>query len=195
MLNPVYKGDYMLFLVINSLDNDEDRQFITDLYIQYTPWLRSRAFKIVKDLHISEDLAQDCIVNMIRYLDTLKTVPADKHRSYLSTAINNLSKNYLKKASRTVLMNSDEAAELDFIADDYSIEDELDKKYNYEMMRAGFDNLSERDKEILSMRFDMGFNDQQMSELLHIKKNCVRMTVSRSIKRLKHEIKKLEGKL
>lgn len=184
----------MFLLVINSLDNKDDKKFIESLYSEYFPWLKSRAHRFVDDKHVCEDLAQDCMINIIRYIENVKAIPQDKQRAYLSVSIDNLCKNYLKHTSKIVTMNSAAAGDLDFIADNFSIEEELDKKYDYESIRAGFDKLCDRDKHIIIMKYDLELSEEQMAINLQIKKDSVRMAVGRSIKKLKREIAKQEAK-
>lgn len=185
----------MIPLIINSLENAEDQQLIENLYNKYMPWLRCRANKYVKDLNICDDLAHDCILNMIKNVETLKTLAPDKQRSYMLVSINNISKNYIKHSSKIVTMNEDSSAELDFIPDQHYIDDVIDKKCDYETLRLALTKLSERDQDIINMKFDLELDEQQIAEALQIKKDCVRMTVFRSVQKLKTEIAKLEGQL
>lgn len=184
----------MMLFIVNGLDNEEDKEFIKNLYNKYMPWLRCRAHNFVEDMNVYEDLAQDCMVNMIKYIDTVKSLPESKQRAYMKVAVDNISKNYLKRSSRTVTMNNFNSSDLDFIADDYNLEDEIDMKFDYETIRTAFDTLKDRDKYIIGMKYDLKLNDGQIADVLQIDKNSVRMTVGRSVRKLKKAIIKSEGK-
>lgn len=187
------KGDDMLLFTVDLLSTtDENKKFIEDLYNKYIPWLRYRAHQFVDDLEICDDLAHDCMFNMMKNIDKLKSLPDDKQRAYLMTSIDNTSKNYIKREKRMLTMKEDDSADLAFISDNNDIEDEIDKKCDYTTLKAGFDKLHERDKDIIKMKFDLELNDVQIAEVLHIKPDCSRMTVLRSVKKLKKIINELE---
>lgn len=182
----------MLLFVIDCLDNDSDRAFVENLYIEYMPLLRSRVYKYINDINTCNDLAHDCIVNMIKYLDRVKSLPEDKIRAYISVSIDNLVINYLKRSSRQFTRSLSDLGDDYYLADDVNIEDEIEQKYNYQSIRAGFDKLRERDKSIIIMKYDLELNDSQIADVLGIKNDSVRMTVLRSVRKLKKQIKKQE---
>ena len=138
----------MVLFVIDYIDNDSDKAFVENLYIEYMPFLRSRAYKYVQDVNISNDLAHDCIVNMIKHLDKLKSLHKDKIRAYISVSINNVVLNYLKRSSRQVENGICDLSDNYNLSDDYSVEEEIERKYEYQTVYAGFDKLCERDKSI-----------------------------------------------
>ena len=38
----IKQGDFMVLFVIDYIDNDSDKAFVENLYIEYMPFLRSR---------------------------------------------------------------------------------------------------------------------------------------------------------
>lgn len=186
-------GDFMILFAIDFLDNDADKAFVEKLYIEYMPFFRYRAYKYVNNTDIANELAHDCMVNIIRHLDSIKKLPEDKIRAYLSVCINNISKNYLKRSSKQVATGVYDLADDYYLSDGTSVEDEVEQKYNYEVMRAGFDKLCERDQSIIVMKYDLELKDTQIADVLEIKQDSVRMTVLRCVKRLRKQIKKQEA--
>ena len=186
------KGDFVVLFVIEYIDNDSDKAFVEKLYIEYMPFMRSRVYKYIKDISTCNDLAHDCIVNMIKHLDRVKNLPEDKIRSYIFVSINNLVINYLKRSSKQVANSICDLGDNYYLSDSVSIEDEIEQKYDYESIRAGFNKLCERDKSIIIMKYDLDLNDSQIADVLSIKKDSVRMTVLRSVRNLKKQIKKQE---
>jgi len=186
------KGDFMVLFVIDYIDNDSDKAFVENLYIEYMPFLRSRVYKYIKDINICNDIAHDCMVSMIKHLDTIKTLPEDKVIAYFSVSINNLVMNYLKRSSRQVETGICDLSDNYNLSDDFSVEEEIERKYEYQTVYAGFDKLHERDKSIIIMKYDLELNDSQIADALNIKKDSVRMSVLRSVRKLKKQIKKQE---
>ena len=62
----------MILFIVESLDNEKDKELILMIYEKYAPWLRSRAYKITQDYEISNDLVHDCIIKLIKHVDKLK---------------------------------------------------------------------------------------------------------------------------
>ncbi len=174
----------MLLFIVQNLDNDDDRKFISDIYEKYAPWLRSRAYKITNDYEISNDLAHDCIINLIKHIDKLRSFNDSQLRSYIAIAIDNTSKNYMKHSSKSCLMMDDDECFFDNIPDEISTEDLVEKKLNYDTIRENFQNLPDRDKDIIILKYDLDLSDREIAPVIGIKENSVRMTVRRSIRRL-----------
>lgn len=183
----------MLLFVVDYLDNDADKAFIENLYIEYMPLIRSRVYKYINNIDICNDLAHDCMVKMIRYIDRVKILPEDKIGAYITVCITNIVLNYLKRSSKQVTSSIYDLSDDYYLADDVSIEDEIEQKYDYQTIRAGFDKLRERDKSIIIMKYDLELNDSQIADILDIKQDSVRMTVLRCVRKLKKQIKKMEA--
>ncbi len=182
----------MVLFVIDCLDNDSDKEFVKNLYTEYMPFLRSRVYKFIKNDEICNDLAHDCMVNMIKYLDRVKSLPENKVRAYLCVSIDNITKNYLKRSSKKVSNGVYDLSDDYYLSDCVSVEDIIEQKADYESVRAAFDKLHERDKSIIIMKYDLELNDSQIADLLDIKQNSVRITVLRSVRKLKKQIEKME---
>lgn len=183
----------MLNFVIDCIDNDADRKLIESLYIEYMPFLKKRAYLQTKDINVANDLAHDCMVNIIKHLDSIKKLPENKIRAYFSVSINNIVKNYLKRASKQAICNTYNLSDDYYLSADVNIEDELDQKYDYLSIRTAFDKLRERDKTLIVMKYDLELSDNLIADVLNIKQDSVRMSVLRSVGKLKKQIKEQEG--
>lgn len=181
----------MLF-VVDHLNNETDKVFVERIYNEYMPMLKQRAYKYVSDMSICEDLAHDCMVNLIKYIDSLKKIPEDKLRVYIAVCIENVVKRYLRKSFKEKTCKNVDLGDNYYLTEDFDVEDEIEQKYDYQTIRTAFDKLCDRDKYIILMKYDLELDDDVIANALMIGKNSVRMTVSRSIKRLKKAIKKLE---
>lgn len=180
----------MVLFVIDHLDKNADVAFAENLYNEYLPFLKQRVYKYIPDMEVCNDLAHDCMVNMFRHLDKIKTLPEDKVRAYISVSINNLITNYFKRTSKQAKSKICDLSDNYDLVDDYSLEEEIEQKCDYETIKASFDKLCERDKSIITMKYDLELNDSQISDVLQIKPDSVRMTVLRSVRRLKKQMKK-----
>ncbi len=182
----------MLNFVIDCLDNDADRKLVENLYVEYMPFLKKRVYSYIQDINICNDLAHDCMVNIIKHLDSIKKLPENKIRAYFSVSINNLIKNYSKSASKQTTCNIYDLSDDYFLSADINIENELEQKYDYLSIRTAFDKLRERDKSIIIMKYDLELSNNQIADILNIKQDSVRMSVLRSVRKLKKQIRNQE---
>lgn len=179
----------MILFVIDKLDNESDKDLILSIYEKYAPWLRSRAYNITNDPEISNDLVHDCIINLIKHIDKIRTFNDSQLRAYIAIAIDNTSKNYMKHSSKSCLMMDDDECFFDNIPDEASTEDLVEKKLSYDAIRENFHNLPDRDKDIIILKYDLELSDREIAPVMGIKENSVRMTVRRSIQRLELLVK------
>lgn len=179
--------------VIDRLTEESDKVLVTHIYTEYMPMIRSRVRKHVADSSIREDIAHDCIVDVIRYVDSVRKVPDDKLRAYVATCIENRIKHYLKKSSKECTGKKSDVGEGFLLADGADVADEIEQKYDYQSIRAAFDKLKESDKSIIAMKYDLELDDEHIANVLCIDKNSVRMTVLRSVRKMKNIITDTQG--
>lgn len=183
----------MLLYLVNLADNESDKKFIEELYIKYIPWLRYKAYTMVKDSDISNDLAHDCMVKIINHIETVKNLPDNKVRSYLTVCIVNTTINYLNKASKESTLKNLNLSDSFNLPDTCSVIEEVEQKYTYQMMYVAYKKLPLRDQSIIEMKITLELSDEHMSEILNVTKDSVRVLLSRSMKKLKEEMKKMEA--
>lgn len=180
----------MILFVIDYLDNEDDKSLILNIYEKYAPWLRSRAYRITEDYEVSNDLAHDCIVNLIKHVDKLRTFNDSQLRAYIAIAIDNTSINYMKRSSKTCLVKENEECFFDSVPDDTNTEELVEAKLNIDNVRANFKNLPKRDKDLIILKYDLEMSDREIAPIMGISENSVRMTVRRSVIRLGNMVRR-----
>lgn len=180
----------MISFVIESLDDETDKQIITDIYEQYAPWMRSRAYTLTGDYEVSYDLAHDCIISLIKHIDTIRNLNDRQLRSYIATTVNHTAINYMKHSSRTCLVTENEECFFDEIPGRENVEEAVEKKLNIETVRENMNGLSSRDRELIILKYNHELSDAEISEIIGIKENSVRMTVRRSVERLGKKVER-----
>lgn len=184
----------MILFIVETLDNEKDKELILMIYEKYAPWLRSRAYKITQDYEISNDLVHDCIINLIRHVDKLQGFNDIQLRAYLAIAIDNTSKNYIKHSSKVSLMSETEECFLYGVKDEeIDPEEIIEDKFRYEAVQQNIGKLSERDRTVIILRYSLDMTDKDIAPIIGISENSVRSILSRSVRRLGEKVKEVVG--
>lgn len=79
-------------LVIEDLD---DREFMSQLFVDFHRLMCHEARKIAKNDWIAEDIVQDTLLKLIDKVSLLRTLPQRKLVNYIISATKNTTYNYL----------------------------------------------------------------------------------------------------
>ena len=173
----------MFEAAIEFLDND-DRQRVEELFRKYYAWLRKRAMSFVNDAEKSEDIAQSVMLHIVRYFDSIKKIDEKQLMCYLAVITSNTAKRFLREEAKILQVQALNAAELEK-AENRNTEEETEEKFTYEALRSAYERLDERDRQLLFMKYSLKLDDEQIAEAVGLKKDSIRMTVRRSIIKLK----------
>lgn len=173
-------------IAILSMEDEDDRQFVADLYQNYKLNMYYTARKIVKDPHTAEDIVQESCIAIINNLEKIKAVEICRRRAYIVSIVKNISINYIVKRDRQ--------SKYSFIADDEilsqqpdldsNIEDYLIRNCEIAIIKSALQKLSDKDRTILRMKYFDDLRDVDIANYLNIKANSVRYYLTLSRRRL-----------
>lgn len=166
---------------------DKEKQLLEKLYIQHAELLRIRAYRITEDMGVSFDIVHDCIINAAGHIDELIKLSEMKQKRYLAVTVDNLSKNYvMRHKARIIPTESNWIFAKKISAEDP--EEIAEKHIEYKQVRQEILRLNERDRKAIEMKYILRLHDRIIASALGIKEDSVRMTVRRSIFRLKKQM-------
>lgn len=168
---------------IKPITESEDRLFIENIYKKYAPYLTERAYRITGDETVCEDLLHDCIIIFIKHISVLKKLDEERLKAYLTVSIDNTAKKYVLNSEK---LSPD--AEEDMADISANTEEIIEYKLRYEDIREKLRELSKRDRVLIKLKYDMHLRDREIADLIGIKENSVRMSVRRSVTRLKKKL-------
>lgn len=164
-----------------------DKSALRKIYESESGYLYNYGRKIFQDTVIVEDAIQDLFIEIWQKHSSLG--PTDNIRRYLAASLRRKIIATLKKNAKTesvdsfdqVSFNPELAIESLIIAKEISEE-------NASKLKNAFDKLSDRQREILFLRFYQGLDYEQISQVLDIQYQSLRNMVSRGIKKLRAEM-------
>ena len=153
------------------------------LFREYRDQLLFYIKEIVKDDFYAEDVLQKTFIQVMRNSDKIEDISSIKTKNYIITIARNMAKrsfNQNKKyADRTEPFDDN----LIPIEEKYAMEILANTALSDQILEC-IEYLSDNDQEIINLKYTMGYNDDEISEILDLKKEAVRQRVSRAKKRL-----------
>jgi len=154
------------------------------IYRGHADYLLNYGYKISSDEVIVEDAIHDLFVEIWKNRETIG--PTDNIRAYLTVSLRRKIIRALQKRQKT---SSDKTPEeTDFSAelaiDEVIIASERSEEWGRKL-KAAMDQLSNRQREVLYMKYYSQMNNEDISEALGINNQSVRNLVHRSLEQLK----------
>ena len=175
-------------IAIQMIENEEDRLFIERIYLQYEEDIFRVIRKYLGHSQDVEDVVNDVCVRMIAHIERLREIESENPKSYICKMARNATFDLLrKKRSEKAFMEREKAAHINQLRAD--IEGELDdiiRLADADSINKAMERISERDRDILRMKFWERLTDRQIAERIgvgersgaeyvsHAKKNLAR---------------------
>lgn len=90
----------MLPIILSTMADPNDREFIHNLYVNNEKLLFSIALKIVPSLHDAEEVVQESLLKLIGKVATLQTLECCTLTAYVVLTLRNTAFNYMNKLKR-----------------------------------------------------------------------------------------------
>ena len=167
-------------LVIEDLD---DREFMSQLFLDFHRLMCNEARKIAKNDWIAEDIVQDTLLKLIDKVSLLRTLPQRKLVNYIISATKNTTYNYLRKKAHEDLLSFDElgSTEMD-LPESYKRDIETIVILHDDLNRLShiWRKIDKRSQYLLEGRYIWGKSSAEMAADLGIRPDSVRMALTRA---------------
>jgi RNA polymerase sigma factor (sigma-70 family) len=160
-----------------------DKSALSYVYFQYFQLLYQYGIRIKNNPEFIKDCIQDVFIKLIQAGENLGTV--DNIKFYLFRALKNTIYKEIDKSKRVEIV---EFIPLKFDSP-FSIEEEFEENKNTsdrgKALLNALHSLSDRQREIIYLRYECELNYEQICELMCLKNDSARKLVYRAIKALK----------
>lgn len=162
-------------------------QKIEKIYKDYYQIVYKYLFCLTHDKDLSEDLAQETFVKMIKNID--KFEGKSKLSSWLCEIAKNLWIDYLRKNKKQVQIVKSEDKDIDIeIQSDENIENEYIEKEEKDNVKEKIDSLDEISKKVIYLRIHGELSFKEIGDVLGKTENWARVTFYRGKQKLKEEL-------
>ena len=166
----------MLPLVIMAIEDEDDKAFMTWLYLQYRRLIYSEVRKIVGNTDEAEDLLQSVVEKLIEKLPLLRAMEQSKLVNYIISTAKNTAYNSLRGKDRGILWEEQEA-----LADPAPTpEDQIIAQEDlYRLARVWID-LDKKTQYLLSAKYILKKSGKEIASDLNMPPDNVRMALVRA---------------
>lgn len=182
-------------VVILQMENEDDRQFVAELYQKYKFKMFRISLRMVRNAHDAEDLVEEACGKIIDNLEKIRNVEVCKQRQYIVSIIKNVTVNFLIRRDRRSKYSF--YAEEEVIARMACIDGELDdgliRRDEINAVKCALRKLSEKDRTILRMKYYDELTDAEIARYLNIQTASVRYYFTLARRKLGKEIVELNG--
>lgn len=176
----------MLGLYLLMLETQQDKDIFTVLHDEYKQDMYKKAFYILKDHQLAEDVAQDAFLSIIRNFGIIKHKElCNQTRSYFVNIVKNKCIDLIRKRKRQNFVPFEELEGI--IRDDKS---DVERIFNGREIEKCFSMLPEHYQAILNMKYTYGHNDKEIAVLFNMTENNVKTRSSRAKKKLEQILRK-----
>lgn len=139
--------------------------------------------KYIRRSDAREDCVQTILLKLLEHADSFLQLPKEKKHAYIMTSIRNYAIDQNRKEPSSPLEEVDENLTS---VDDFVI-DFLEKE-QHRLLYKCISQIKDTDRSIIEMYYFYGYDNNVISEKLHISPNSVRTYLSRARKALKQKL-------
>lgn len=173
----------MIPVCILAIEDDSDRAFMENLFLQYNRLMYHEIFKITNNPDITDDILQSTLEKLIDKIPKLRTLDRNRLVNYIITASKNTALNFLRDQKSGQRVSFDDCIDSpDWVHDKHITEDHLILVEEWDQLRLIWPKLDERSKYLLESRYLLEKSNEEMAQDLGIKPDSVRMALTRARK-------------
>lgn len=175
-----------MFLYLAMIDSDADKSKFEILYSEYKNLMYYTANRILRNSSDAEDVVHQAFLKVIEILDTISSPRCHKTRALLVTIIEHKAIDlYREKQRRNVLPLAEEyigaapAAEIERLAE-------------RDTLAAAIASLPPRYRSVLLLRYDCGYSNAEIANILDTTEPNVRKLIQRAKEKLSAQLSGME---
>ena len=181
-----------LSLYMGMLVTDEERDKLEHIYINYKKIMSVIASRKVGKYHAEEDVVHNAILKLIKYLDRID-IDDSKSMILVKVITNSCALDWLKhEFPQAYDQTSLEDIPVD-IEDEYILPPDvlIMNEERYEQIVQCIKDISETNRDACELRFVLGMNEKEISELLNITQKNVSVRITRGRREIINKLKEM----
>ena len=168
---------------ILAIEDLDDREFMSQLYIDFHRLMCHEARKIARNAWTAEDIVQDTLLKLIDKVSLLRSLPERRLVNYIISATKNTAYNYFRKKLHEDLLSFDELGNDETnisMSHGWDIEKMVIFNDDLKKLSQVWSEIDKRSQYLLEGRYILGKSSAEMALDLGIQPNSVRMALTRA---------------
>ena len=172
----------MLPSVIALIVDEDDREFMTQLFLQYRRIMFSEISKLISDPWDTEDILQNSLIKLCDKVSLLRDLDERRRVCYVITTVRNLAKNHIRDNHVVSIcsFDDDNLNLSDTISDGTDINQTIIIKEQLKDLASVWNMLDETTQRLLEGKYILMKSDAELGQMLGINPSSVRMMLTRS---------------
>lgn len=181
-------------LIILAIENDDDRLFMQNIYLDYHKLMFSIAYQVAENKYVAEDLVSETCVSLIDKIDTLRGLAEKQRYYYVAAAARNKVIDYARNRKRInqKVTYADDDAQFYDPTHDCDVDERIMREVELDILRKALLELRDQDKDILRMKYFELRSDAEIASHFGIGTASVRYYLTVARRALREALKKHE---
>lgn len=176
----------MFLLILQTIQSEDDRAYLVDLYNQNYQLLLNEANRIVHNHHDAEDIVQDFFSYAIYNIEKFRNIERSTLRRFLVMCIRRrcidaLRKRKTKQKHIVGSIDHEEYA-FEYVDEKASFEETVFNRIAVEELRDAFLKLPDQQQDVLEYKYLLGLTDREIGKILGVRPSTVRSYLTRARK-------------
>lgn len=174
----------MLPIVILTIEDESDRDFMTRIYLDYARLMYSEMRKISSNRGIMDDVLQDSLIRLMNKIDVLKEMDEAKRINYVITTVRNRMRNYCRdhKKDPTISLDDENCTYRYTLYAKDDAEEMIFRQERVERLHAIWPRLSVQTQQLLEEKYILEYSNEEIAKEFGVKPASVRMMLTRARK-------------
>ena len=179
--------------IILAIENDADRDYLTQIYLDYRNLIYKVALSFFPDDYGEvEDAFSATLEKMCKRPELIRAVPNSRKASYIATMTANACRDRLRQKKSGIYAYDIENSALNQIADPVDPYAHLFEYCNITEVLETWQTLTDNDRDIIRMRYAEEKTIPEMSAILGVKEASIYSALFRARKHLMDHLRKEE---
>lgn len=171
----------MIPYCIMVIEDDSDREFMSELYLTYNRLMYKNIIQMVHDPWATEDILQTVLEKLIDHIPELRKKDRNHLVNYIITACKNRARNYIRDAGRHPQFPIDECRDIPDVENGQMfMEARMVEDDDRAELLYIWPKLDARSRELLEGYYVLEKSQEELANELGIQPNSVRMALTRA---------------
>jgi len=172
--------------ILTTIDNNEEKSKLEELYKKYRGLMLHIATQILKDKELAEDVLSDSVIKIIRHRQKIFGLNCYQQQLYIVNIVKTTSLDLLKKIKNNPIEDTDDIPET---ISDNGLLDELIATESYEAIKKIIKALPGGLRDVAYLNLICEHSHEEIAGLLGISSSSSKMRLTRAKRALREALK------